>query len=363
MSPTTSVRGARPSARAVARAACLAATVAHETWLGHYLQPALARTSVDRALVRTRAECCVRARAGSGPRSPTSAPDTAPRAASPGPLDGRPVPPPTARFRTGPSPDLVGELRVPAGRGPFPVAIIVHGGCWVSRFPGYRQMPPLAEALRAQEGIATWTVRYRRADEPGGGWPGTFTDLAAAADSLRVLARRYPLDTTRVIVVGHSSGASLGAWLAARPFLPASDSVAGLVRGPRPLAIRGVVAVDGPLDLAAFRPAARLVCGTDVLDQLLGGTPDAQEVRWRVASPAAWLGENRPALRQAVVIGGLDARRIANFPAATLREYATRTGAPAFVADSDSHFVMLDPEAPAWRAVRDAVRYVLAERP
>ncbi|HKJ03444.1 MAG TPA: hypothetical protein VJ997_13345, partial [Longimicrobiales bacterium] len=25
-----------------------------------------------------------------------------------------------------------GELRLPAGSGPFPVAVVIHGGCWLS---------------------------------------------------------------------------------------------------------------------------------------------------------------------------------------------------------------------------------------
>lgn len=294
-------------------------------------------------------------------------------------LERRPVLAPAARLRTGADSALVGELRVPDGRGPFPVAIVVHGGCWMTRFADDRYMRPLADAVVAEEGVATWTVRYRRADEPGGGWPGTFADLAAAADSVRALARRFPLDTTRVFVVGHSAGASLGAWLAARPRLDAAAR--GALPPAAPLRVRGVVAVDGPLDLIAARPMQQPVCSGLVVDRLLGGTPDAVPAAWRAASPGTWLADapalptargraagaaTRPAarpardgIRQAMVIGGLDAMLAARIPAGSQRTWATRTGAAVFVADTTDHFSMLDPALPAWRATRGAVRAVL----
>src|SRR5687767_6687325 len=77
-----------------------------------------------------------------------------------------------------------GELRVPDGQGRHPVAILVHGGCWRARIG---QLPeaatsldllrPLAVAL-AGEGIASWNIEYRRLGQEGGGWPGTFEDIA-----------------------------------------------------------------------------------------------------------------------------------------------------------------------------------------
>jgi acetyl esterase/lipase len=75
-------------------------------------------------------------------------------------------------------------------------------------------MRPLAAAL-TDAGIATWNVEYRL-DNAGGGWPGTFLDVAHAADHVRTLARDVKLDLTRVISIGHSAGGHLALWLAAR---------------------------------------------------------------------------------------------------------------------------------------------------
>jgi len=276
-------------------------------------------------------------------------------------LETLPVAAPAARFRTGGVEALMGELRLPEGRGPFPVAVLVHGGCWREGFADERHLRPLAEALRA-DGIATWLVRYRRVDESGGGWPGTLADLAAAADSLRSLARRFSLDTARVIAVGHSSGASLGAWLATRSLLPERGVDAVALRGRAPLRVHGVVAIDGPLDLLAARPVIERVCGSQVLDSLMGGPPETQGARWRVGSPSRLLAIT-PSVRQAVVIGGLDASLARRQRPASLSAYAPSARAAVFVADTTSHFSMLDPSQPAFGATRDAVRHVLGLAP
>ncbi len=56
-------------------------------------------------------------------------------------------------------------------------------------------MRPVAAAL-TEAGIATWNVEYRRLGNAGGGWPGTFQDVAHAADFLRTLAKGNDLDLT-----------------------------------------------------------------------------------------------------------------------------------------------------------------------
>lgn len=81
------------------------------------------------------------------------------------------------------------DLRIPKKSGMHPVAIIIHGGCWVSKFADYKNIAALADALR-DEGIATWSIEYRRTDNAGGGWPGTFQDIAAAADLLPSVAKK-----------------------------------------------------------------------------------------------------------------------------------------------------------------------------
>ncbi|MFS8095717.1 alpha/beta hydrolase [Lentzea alba] len=112
----------------------------------------------------------------------------------------------------GPHPSQVGELYLPAGEGPFPVIVLVHGGYWTALWDR-RGTTRLADAL-VGEGYAVWNVEYRRLGEEGGGWPGTFDDVAAAVDAV---ADPHPaLDLSRVQVVGHSAGGQLAVWAAGR---------------------------------------------------------------------------------------------------------------------------------------------------
>ena len=167
----------------------------------------------------------------------------------------------------GSEPLQIGELRLPPGAGPFPVAVIFHGGCWTRETGSPIDTVELAEDLTAH-GVATWNVSYRQLGDDGGGWPGTFQDWGAAVDHLRDLATRQPIDLDRVVAVGHGAGATAALWSAARGKLPAESPI----RGADPLPIGAAVALDGPVDLADFDGRDTAACGGDVVGELLGGS-------------------------------------------------------------------------------------------
>ena len=155
-----------------------------------------------------------------------------------------------------------GELRLPKTKGSHPVAILVHGGCFVDQLPrrdprdtAFEPLRPLAAAL-ANVGVAPWNLEYRRAGNPGGGWPGSFLDLAEGTDFLRKIARSNQLDLRRVVLVGHSSGGMLVYWLAARPRLPRSNPL----YSKNPLRVKAIVNIDAPPDLAAAQPREMKFC-------------------------------------------------------------------------------------------------------
>jgi acetyl esterase/lipase len=161
-------------------------------------------------------------------------------------------------------------LRVPAGQGPHPVVVLIHGGCFKAAYATVRDLAPMGDALK-DSGIATWNVEYRRVGQPGGGWPGTYLDVGRAVDHLRALEREHALDLRRVVVVGHSAGGNLAMWAAARARLPVGTTLH--MRDPLP--VRGVVNLAGPLDLTANIASYQSLCRDTVITALMGGTPVA----------------------------------------------------------------------------------------
>jgi acetyl esterase/lipase len=177
----------------------------------------------------------------------------------------RPRPAPSATVHYGGDPLQVADLWLPAGPGPHRVVLMVHGGCWQTGIADRNIMNWIADDLR-RRGIAVWNIDYRGVDRPGGGYPGTFQDAAAAADALRAHAAEYHLDARRVVAIGHSAGGHLALWLAGRPRLPANSPL----RAADPLPIAEVVSLGGLPDL---EEAARSEngCGNAVIGQLTGG--------------------------------------------------------------------------------------------
>src|SRR5215475_11805903 len=186
----------------------------------------------------------------------------------------RPAPPVDHRLSYGSNEFQFGDLRLPKGAGPHPVAIVIHGGCWMSEY-GLSYMGHLSAAL-TEAGVATWSVEYRRVGNQGGGWPGTFEDVARAADHLRKISNQYHLDLDRVVAVGHSAGGHLALWLAARKLLP-KDS---LVYSADPLPLRGVVSLAGVTDLRRSGTAC-----DDNVPQLMGGSAVDKTAIYNQASP------------------------------------------------------------------------------
>ncbi len=202
-------------------------------------------------------------------------------------VNALPSKPAEVRSRYGPAPPQFGELRLPAGRGPHPVAVVMHGGCWLSIYADLRNADALADALR-DKGIATWNVEYRCVDQEGGGWPGTFFDAGSSADHLRALAADHRLDLGRVITIGHSAGGHLAIWTAARRRLPRESPLWTA----DPLPLRGTVVLGGPGDLKAFAPHADAECRQGVVAELLGKpgvSSDKLEARYRCGSPVKLL--------------------------------------------------------------------------
>jgi acetyl esterase/lipase len=258
-------------------------------------------------------------------------------------------PAPDGRIQYGPGPLQFGHLRLPKGPGPHPVVVFIHGGCWLSEYD-IADVAPLEQAI-ADGGFAIWSLEYRRVGDEGGGWPGTFEDVARGADYLRVLAPQYSLDLTRVVASGHSAGGMLALWLAARRKIPAASELHTV----DPIAVGGVLALAPASDLEAVEASGE--CG-GVVGKLMGGTPAVHPERYAAASPMQLVPIAVP---QILVMGAHDETW-----GPYGRSYVARAraaGDPAVevvVAPEAGHFEVISPETTTWPIVVGAMRSVFA---
>jgi acetyl esterase/lipase len=251
----------------------------------------------------------------------------------------RPAPAPDASVPYGPLPEQVLDVRLPppggrdAGR---PLVVVVHGGFWRAEYDR-AHVGPLATALAAH-GWPVAVVEYRRTGQPGGGWPGTFDDVAAAigrapAAVADALADHRP--PAGAVLLGHSAGGQLALWYAAAA---------------RPK-VRAVVALAPVADLG--RAYALGLDGGAVAD-LLGGGPNDVPDRYAAVDPAL-----RPALGVPTLL--LHGDRDLEVPLELSRRYAERAraaGATVTLTELPGveHFGLIDPESTAWASVTSALR-------
>jgi acetyl esterase/lipase len=264
-------------------------------------------------------------------------------------LTSRPQPKPSATIAYGTDPLQHADLWLPKGVGPFPVVLMVHGGCWQTDVAKADLMNWIADDLM-KRGIAVWNIEYRGIDRPGGGYPGTFLDAAAASDALRGAAAKHKLDLKKIVAVGHSAGGHVVLWLAARKSIPASSPL----HATAPIAIAHAVSLGGLPDLEAASASPGDTCGPDAVPGLVGtpgvGRPDI----YADTSPARLPD---PGIPVTLVNATLD--RIA--PPAFAEAYAARMkGAPKRIVIADEgHAELIAPETKAWAATVKVIEAAL----
>ncbi|GAA2759387.1 acetyl esterase/lipase [Actinopolymorpha rutila] len=218
--------------------------------------------------------------------------------------------------------------------------VLLHGGFWSAEY-GLDLMAGLATDLVGR-GWTVWNLEYRRIGD-GGGWPATFTDVAAGIDHLLDLPARTGGSPRRpIVLVGHSAGGHLAVWAAGRHRLPAGAP------GARPrVRVDAAISLAGVLDLEA---AAREGVGGSSVQRLLGGTPTSQPRRYAVASPTERVPIGVPVCcvhgRADLVVPIEQSRRYVR-AATAAGDHAT------LVETAGDHFALIDPSSPAWRSTVD----------
>lgn len=170
---------------------------------------------------------------------------------------------PDHKIAFGPGAQQYAELWLPpAGvkvKGPLPVVVLIHGGCWLAALPGPELVAFLADDLRKQ-GVAVWSLTYRRVGHIGGGYPGTFDDIANGVAHLREIAGKYGLDLGRVVAAGHSAGGHLALWVAAQGRIAAGS----VLKREQAVAFKAVVGIAAITDLAFYSRPGAFGCGEPI---------------------------------------------------------------------------------------------------
>jgi acetyl esterase/lipase len=131
------------------------------------------------------------------------------------------------------------DAHIPDGKGPFPAAILAHGGGWVR---GDRSsVDPIFEPL-TNANIAWFTVSYRLAGDVLKNPGAAMTQLGAAENDIKQAiafvkahAVEYRINPNKVVLIGESAGGQLVSMAALRPDPGGS--------------VQGVVAFYSPTDL------------------------------------------------------------------------------------------------------------------
>jgi acetyl esterase/lipase len=181
-------------------------------------------------------------------------------------------------------PGLAAFPHLPPGVTSAPVVVMIPGGGWQSADP--TGLEPLAAALAAQ-GIVAMPVVIRAAGD-GVVYPTPVEDVLCAVADGAATAREAGIEPTRVVLLGHSSGAHLSAvaTLAPDQYSPTCDD---------PLVSPdALIGLAGPYDIREFSDAAA--------NLFAEGTDDAT---WDAANPVL-LAERRPEVPALLLHGDAD---------------------------------------------------------
>ncbi|KXP12887.1 hypothetical protein AXK57_01160 [Tsukamurella pulmonis] len=246
---------------------------------------------------------------------------------------------------------LSGYLFRPAVHGSAaatPTIVLIHGGGWLNGATA-EYVRPAAQAL-ADRGFVVWSLNYRRVGD-GGGWPTTFTDLAAGVDHLARMQSHVPeIDLSRVTVVGHSAGGQLAAWTAGRGTLP--DGAPGARPVVRPHA---VVSLAGVLDMRLS------LTKNDHVLRVMGGTPEQYPDRYRLVDPLERMDPRVPV----VAITGTDDSVVPPREAAEYVEALRRKGGSSALIEipQTGHGEVIDVRTTWWPMIASAIATVAEHGP
>jgi len=174
------------------------------------------------------------------------------------------------------------------GRTLRPAILIVHGGGWRS---GNRQQHiPLAQRLAAL-GYVCFTVEYRLSTEAL--YPAAVNDLKSAVRWMRTQEKNFPIDTSRIVILGFSAGGELAAFVGTTNG-DTSFQANACHRGMSD-SVQAIVDIDGTLSFVHPESGeGDDRKSTSAASYWLGYGKTEHPELWKAASPLTHAGKNTP---------------------------------------------------------------------
>lgn len=151
-----------------------------------------------------------------------------------------------------------------------PAVILIHGGGWKSG--NKSQMHFLAHEM-ADKGYACFCVEYRLSDEAR--FPAAIIDVKSAIAYIKSNATQFNVDTTKIAVLGCSSGGQMAALIGATNGNPAFDEVSSKENSN----VQAIINMDGIL--AFHHPESKEAKAAALW---LDGTYEEKPETWTLAS-------------------------------------------------------------------------------
>jgi acetyl esterase/lipase len=236
---------------------------------------------------------------------------------------------PATVHQYGLEPDQKAELRIPStGQHAFPVAVLIHGGYWHSRWE-LDLMDAMAVDL-TNRGYATWNIEYRRPDDAG--WDAMTKDVEQAVKHLAAISVDHPIDLERVVALGHSAGGQILLRL-----------IADLNAQPNaPVHVAFGVSLAGVLDLET---ADRRWLGEAAVSTAIGAHHADLPAVYAASSPIRRLPLGSP---HAVVYGLQDNLDLQDISRSYLAAARRNSDQVLELSGAGDHFDVIDPRSAIW---------------
>lgn len=244
----------------------------------------------------------------------------------------------------GEHPSQFGELRLPESNIKNILVMSVHGGFWRSKYD-LKENAPLVTDL-TERGYITWNIEYRRVGEQGDGGLGTMNDALSAFNYLEKIKKEFKFEISNVILIGHSAGAQICAWLA-HHLEYSKQSVSSIST----LSIEKIISLAGVMDLEKMYEIHKEQNVISPVISFVGGNPDEAPDSYRTLSPISLLPIN---VKHILLHGEIDQHVPYELSSSYYQRALSKDIDVQLISLPDvDHFDLIDPNNDVWKSVLD----------